>query len=437
MGGNERGAVDKESQSNMTNVDARVHRNVRVRSGLLGLFSGVPLIGEGILTLSLLGSVAAVGSRGGALFIRRVRLPLALCVFGALSFLVSARIAGVEVSQRSLFTILALGIYLVGFAAITRGSARPMITLVLWTSVGWIAYDVFVGTAITGLGGFYLWKFGIATPVTVAVTCLLILWKVKSSTIGFVLASIGLFSLTQNFRAHALVCLLAAALILVKGRKRIFPRSKLATVLLIVSTLAPLTVLPAVIAQGAFGSALQQKMQTQSDSGGPAFLVGRSEPPLSLAIISANPILGWGRTSSIPSEVILQGLENTRSLGMTGQAQILDGWLRGDSGPALHSIVFHAWAEGGIGAAAFYLLLIFASVRAVIRSKGELKPLVTLVAIQAIWDTLFSPMSNEMVPLWAAIMLLITMVNSQTADLGTTKVAPLPNAVRVVKAHGS
>lgn len=380
----------------------RASRGRTALNFVVGLGAAVPLAGSGIVSATSLASVAAVGHSGGIRALRTVRTPLVLCVVGAASYLMAAAINDVNVSARGLFLLLSLAVYIAGFAALSRTSSQPFIALLVGISTGWMLYAILIGTEITKLSAATLWKYGIATPATVAIVCVLVALKWNKATVGSVLAMIGLFSLTQNFRSHAIVCLLAAALTLATDRKRFFARSKVVTVLIFALVAMPLLLVPNLIEQGAFGEDIQQKTASQTEDSGPLLFAGRTEPPLSFAVISAQPLSGWGNAQNVPAEVILQGLQYTANLGMTNQDQLLRGWLRGDAGPNLHSTIFHAWAEGGVVAALFFAWLIGMAVRALFISHGALRPLVVLLSFQIIWDTVFSPISASMLPLWAA-----------------------------------
>lgn len=353
---------------------------------------------------------------------RNVGLPLALCGVGVASYGLSAAFHGTELISRGAVIFVAIAVYLVGFASVTFSNHLASLHLITWLCLSWIAVTVIQGNELTRASFGGLWKYGIATPATILVVALLLFARANKVVIAAVMLAAGMFSLSQNFRSHGIICVFAGFVVLAVGRQRFFPRSRFATLLLVSVALVPVILIPNLIEQGIFGADVQAKMLSQAESPGPLIFAGRTEPPLSFAVIGASPWIGWGSTEKIPSDVIFSGLELTRSLGMTEQDSYLRGWFRNgaSTGPALHSALFQAWAEAGIGAAVVFIWLVFVALRAAVARRGWLQPLITLLALQAIWDTLFSPLSAAMLPLWAMMMLLFHIPRSHRANLGST-----------------
>lgn len=394
---------------------------------LLGAASALTLPG-GLATPGLPLAAMSLLRPGAARALRDVRFPLVLIALGCVSYTISSLINGTEVVGRGLITFILLGLYLAGFSSAVGQSGRLRAILIFWLSVGWIGISIAVGNEFTRADLSGLWKFGIATPVTILTIIGLIYLRVSSPVIALSLAAVGLFSLFQNFRSHGLICLSAAGVIFAVSRRRFFRNSSLATIILIAVSLLPVAVVPSLIESGVFGAAAQAKTLMQSESSGPLFFAGRTEPPLSFAVVAASPFFGFGDAANVPVAVINQGLENTRLLGMTDQAAYLRGWFRAgyDGGPAFHSLLFQAWAEAGLGAALLYIWLIFAALRAVFAARGRLRPLFILLAFQAIWDTLFSPYSGAMIPLWALLLLVFARPNTRAASSRSTGRLVLP-----------
>jgi hypothetical protein len=174
----------------------------------------------------------------------------------------------------------------------------------------------------------------------------------------------------------------------------------------------PIVFLPTLVEEGYFGAAVQEKTVEQLEGDGPILLAGRTEPPLSLALLAERPVLGWGDLQTVPTEVVDRGLANAEQVGLHDQTALLHVWLRNGE-LQLHSVTLTSWAEGGIMAAVFPIWLLFAAARATWRARGKFAPLITVLAFLIGWDALFSPMTLEMVPLWGAAGVIFAIVGTR------------------------
>jgi hypothetical protein len=200
---------------------------------------------------------------------------------------------------------------------------------------------------------------------------------------------VGCASLFLGFRSHGLVCFVAVAFLLAKGRSS-SGRIPFFKMTLAAGALYGLYyILPAAIEAGLFGEAVRLRTMSQLSEDGPALLAGRVEPPLSIAAISERPWFGWGNLNGIDNHTMSKGADIAYSLGMVPQ-DYMRLWVRADGRVSVHSLLGEGWAEGGIVAAILPLLLIGLFVVAALKASGNWAPLVILVSIQGVWDVVFS-----------------------------------------------
>ncbi|RIJ53278.1 hypothetical protein DZG00_01540 [Clavibacter lycopersici] len=285
------------------------------------------------------------------------------------------------------------------FAACVFGYAKfaadvPAMTQILAAAgAGTVIYYLAFGRA-----GSYdlqvLWKYAIALPFTAAV----LYFACRSGRRLLPVLSLGavaLLSLVFEFRSFSGICIAAIIAWLFHSRAGTsrwwVARAAVLGGLLTVA----FNVIVSVIESGAFGYALQTKTENQLEGGGPAILSGRVEPPLSVAAISENPLLGWGNPQAIGERTLGVAAEFARAIGMNDIGSYRGIWVRADGSISLHSILFESWVSGGLLAALLPIALIALFVAAVFRAHGRFYPLIALISIQGIWDVVFSPWAGN------------------------------------------
>ena len=235
----------------------------------------------------------------------------------------------------------------------------------------------------------HLWKYGLGPYVAIA-----IVWFLCERTDQRIIPLTALFvvgcsSLFLGFRSHGLVCFVVVVIILVRGDTRGAAGKAFKGAVAAVALYALSKVLPMGIAAGWFGQAVQARTMQQLGDNGPDILAGRVEPPLSLAAILKHPWIGWGNLNAIDNHTMSVGADIAYTLGMVPD-DYMRLWIRADGRVSLHSVFAEGWAEGGILAVVMPALLFGLFVVAIFKAHGRLAPLVVLVAIQGIWDVLFS-----------------------------------------------
>jgi hypothetical protein len=337
-------------------------------------------------------------------------LPLVLAALGAISFLASCVVNDVSFLWPNALAHAAFAIYFVGLTVLT-GRAVPLIAMALaGLGVGTVVFFVTSGIELTQTGSFLdLWKYGIAHGVTILLVVVLTLRRASALVQSAVLGVLGLTSLGLNFRSHALVCLLAAAILFthrVVGTRthRGWQFAGIAAFGMAIAYL-----LPIVGRAGLFGPALQTKTLEQDTTNLPILMAGRTEPPMSLTAIAERPWLGWGSALKLPADVYNKAEHLAVQWGYAPTFPFEGYWrLPANDYSAMHSILLGSWAEGGVLAALLPLWLLFASL-AIVWNQNRYHvwaPLALIVALQATWDLLYAPWTYNMVPECACVALL-------------------------------
>jgi hypothetical protein len=83
-------------------------------------------------------------------------------------------------------------------------------------------------------------------------------------------------------------------------------------------------------------------------------------------------------------------------------------WHYTNGDVSLHSVLFEAWAEGGMFAGLLPLGLLAAALAIVFNADryGQWAALAVVVSVQAAWDLLFSPWSYNILPTYAILAVL-------------------------------
>lgn len=337
-------------------------------------------------------------------------LPLALAAFGAISFLASCVVNDVSLLYPNVLAHVAFGLYFIGLAVLTGGSVDLIAMALAGLAVGTVFYFVTKGIELTHTGSFLdLWKYGIAHGVTILVVVVMTVLRFPALAQAGVLALLGLASFGLNFRSHALVCLVAAAILITSWmvRGRIHRGWQFLGIAAFGMALAYL--LPIVGRAGLFGPALQAKTLEQDTTDLPMLMAGRTEPPMSLSAIAARPWLGWGSATKVTPEIYSRAEHLAVLWGYPPSFPFEGYWrLPAEDYSAMHSILLGSWAEGGLLAALLPAWLMFASLAVVwnYRRFGRWTPLALVVALQVIWDLLYAPWTYNMVPEAACLALL-------------------------------
>jgi hypothetical protein len=319
-------------------------------------------------------------------------VPLVLAIVGWISYEASCLVNGASVLWPNALAPAAFAVYFIGLTVLTGFAVDQIATVLAGISVGTFFYFMTTGIALSNTGNFLdLWKYGIAHAVTILLLFGLTIARVRLVWQSVVLVVLGLVTLGLNYRAHALVCLLAAATLLTRH------------------------FLGARIGRGLqFGPALQQKIIEQQATNLPMLLAGRTEPPMLITAIAERPLLGWGSALNLTPDVYARAEHLAVRMGYAPTFPFALYWrLPPTDDSAMHSILLGSWAEGGVLAALLPAWLGIACLGVVWNNArfGVWAPLAVTVALQAIWDLLYNPWTYNMVLEFSCIALLYCAVH--------------------------
>lgn len=336
-------------------------------------------------------------------------VPLVLAVAGFIAFFVSSQLNDLSITDQRVQQWASFGLYFVGFIVLVDRNVAQACSLLCGIAIGAVLYYESPGNTYESLTLFAdVWKYAWAPWVTIVVLYALTWLRVNIPLQAVVLVLLAGFSMDQNYRSHAIVCLGAAAALLVgwisAGK---VPRWLQLAVVAAIGTVL-YVVAPKIAVTGVFGDAIARKTELQMTSGVPMILAGRTESPLSIAAIMERPWFGWGSADNISAEVFDRAKSIAIWIGFDPTLPIETSWYLSNGAVSLHSALLTAWAEGGVIAALLPLALLFAALAIVWNAVryGRWAALVVTVAVQAAWDLLFSPTSYNILPTFAMLAVL-------------------------------
>jgi O-antigen ligase len=337
-------------------------------------------------------------------------LLLVLAALGWISFLASCFVNHVSVLWPNAVAPAAFGLYFIGLTVLTGRKIDSIALVLAGLAAGTVVFFAMEGIELTHTGRFAdVWKYGIASAVTVLVLFALTIGRVPTLVVPAVLAVLGLASLGLNYRAHALVCFVAAGTLLINRLFGARLRRGWQFAGLIMIGLAFAYVMPLVARTGVFGSALQHKTVEQETFNVPLLLAGRTEPPMSITAILERPLLGWGSAMNLTPDVYTRAQHLATRLGFSPTFPFDVYWeLPPSNYSAMHSILLGSWAEGGVLAVLLPAALLVVCLGIVwnFSRLGRWAPLGLTVALQGIWDIIYGPWLYNMIPTFVCLALL-------------------------------
>lgn len=336
--------------------------------------------------------------------------PLVLAALGWISFIAACQINDVSMLWPNAVAPAAFSLYLIGLTVVAGRQLDAIATALAGVAAGTVLFFLMRGIELTRTGSFLdLWKYGIAQATTILL--LFVMTKfVRAPRWAFpaVLVVVGLASLGLNYRSHALVCLISAAIVGTRQvlGARIARGWQLAGIAVFGMLFAYL--MPIAARTGLFGSSLQQKTIEQQATGLPILLAGRTEPPMTLTAILDRPLFGWGSAEKLTPEVYTAAEHLAVRMGFAPTFPFDAYWrLPVQEYSALHSVLLGSWAEGGLLAVLLPVWLLVACGGLVWNCDryGVWVPLVVAIAVQGIWDLLYEPWNYNSLPVYACIAL--------------------------------
>lgn len=384
---------------------------------LVGATSGLQVAGVATTTLSIVCLALVPGfllmrHRGADL------LPLVLAALGWAAHLASCLLNGVDVLWPNALVPAAFSLYFMGLTVLSDRSIDRVSFLLAGIGAGTVVFFLTEGIERTSTGNFLdVWKYGIAHGVTVVVVFGLVQGGVRWWVTTAVLTVVGVGSLALNFRAHALVCVVAAAILLARRVFGARVRRGWQFTAVIAFGMVFAQVMPVAARAGIFGAVLQRKTLQQDGTGLPLLLGGRTEPPLTLTAIAERPLLGWGSGMNLTTEVYTRAQHLAVDMGFSPTFPFELYWrLPAFDYSAMHSILLGSWAEGGLPAALLPAWLLYVCVVVVWRNDefGRWSPIVLIVALQGIWDMLYSPWTYNTIAEYACVAILFGILRARS-----------------------
>lgn len=339
------------------------------------------------------------------------RLTTTIALTGVGAFVLSAQINGTTWFDQRVVQWGSFCVYFLGILVLSSGKLDRILTLAAGVSLGSCIYFTTAGLPALGAPGLEsFWKYAYAPWITLLGLYVLVMLRVSTWVQALSLILLAGCSLVLNYRSHALVCVVGAAIVLVThySSERVPRWLQLALVGFV--ALACAKAIPAIAKSGLAGQAVKEKTELQSSEGVPTILAGRTESPLSISAILERPVFGWGSANSITDEVFARAETLAVRLGFDPALDLAVTWHLPNGDTSLHSTLFNAWAEGGVFAAALPIGLLCMAVLIIWNSSryGRWSAMVVIMAVQALWDLLFSPTSYNILTIYAVVAAVFT-----------------------------
>lgn len=246
------------------------------------------------------------------------------------------------------------------------------------------------------------WKFGLGFAAGVG---LLVLLRGKKDHGALAVPAVAMmvlagFVMSEGARSMGAICLATSIymftqMFLARKRSKRLKFSLLRAVFILVGgtmlAMALQEVYSYAALEGMFGSEAREKYVAQSRGQYGILLGGRTEIYASSQAVADSPILGHGSWAKDRKYVLI--LLELRRLGY----DLDDSILRSDLIPT-HSHLMGAWVEAGIGGIVLWLWTLGLTLRVLTSLylvRHPLAPVAVFIAINLLWDVLFSPFGHE------------------------------------------
>lgn len=355
----------------------------------------------------------------------RLRGGSAIMGFGALSivsgivltdFFAADHPTSDSLLQQNSFTLISLvgGIGVVVWARSILGSAATA----LWYGCGLLG-----GVVLHGLNMDNVWKFDLSVPATVIVLALCMLSRKPWLEVG-ALALLAVVSALNDSRSAGSMLLVAAALVVWQTvSARLTTSSNTVRTLAVFGLTAVIGyfALQAFILEGWFGRAAAVRSEEQIALSGSLLLGGRPELGASTELIAANP-LGLGSGTLANGIDLLVAKTGMARLNYDPNNGYVEKYMFGN-GFEVHSMLGDLWIRFGLFGAALLLtlLVIVALGTAGQVAKRQASGLVVFLAIQAFWDSLFSPFFSTSISTLVLAVALTLVPRTRTSDPSATR----------------
>lgn len=266
--------------------------------------------------------------------------------------------------------------------------------------IGWSVLEIIIGNA-AAQGN--VWKYGMAIPISLSVlaTAYALDWS-KRAVILVLLALASVSLLFDSRFLTGLFLIVAAGLVIAGARSRASRRrASITVVVLLALGAATYAAYPAVALSGIIGERALQQQITYQNEGANYLLATRMEAPQLLSLFVQNPVAGIGSYGDISGKEAYNALQFVNDfvapLTANDRAYLLSDDL-GGSGYHAHSQVLSAALYAGFLALPFWIYLwagIVRSLRRFVLGRAPVSAILLFMSGLAIWDSLFSPLTNR------------------------------------------
>lgn len=286
------------------------------------------------------------------------------------------------------------------------------------------------------------WKFGLGTPVTLA----LFLFASRKECSGLwpaiLSAAMGVLNIVLGIRSLGGACLVASLYLLVTHsmrKKGVGMRTLKATTMLkimasiVIGFAGILWVYQFAASRGILGEDARSKYEIEASGQYGILLGGRTELLGSIPAIYDSPILGHGSWAKDPTYLLIEQ-QGLALMGYSMADEIPEEEIKEGLIPS-HSYLFGAWVDSGILGAVFWGWVGFMTIKVLMRVHPPsvvLLPLMAFAAFSLLWDILFSPYGapGRAVSPYCIVLLMVHLSNAPhtvaQVALSTSKPIPAP-----------
>jgi hypothetical protein len=308
-----------------------------------------------------------------------------------------------------LFLSLVTGIGVLLWARSLLGAAAPV-----WFGVGLLMHVAIAAPTPN------LWKYTLSIPAAVI---LLALAAWRRSRLLELLALGGLIAVSaaNDSRSLASMLVMVVALVIwqvIRGWLRIRSTAFRTLVTVALLGLATYALMQTVILDGYLGQAARDRSLQQLDASGTLITGGRPELGASVALIARQP-WGYGAGTQPNLQDILAAKSGMSALNYNPNNGYVEQYLFGQ-GYEVHSVLGDLWVHFGVAGAllSIALLVMIVTGTATRVAAGRASALILFVAVQTVWDQLFSPFYTESI---AVLMLAVALTAIRRAPPAVVK----------------
>lgn len=296
-----------------------------------------------------------------------------------------------------LFLSFVTGVGVLLWARSLLGAAAPV-----WFGVGLLAHVVLAAPTPN------LWKYTLSIP-TAVILLAIAAWRRSRALELLTLAGLIAVSAVRDSRSLASMLVMAFALVVwqvIRGWLRIRSTAFRTLVTVALLGIATYAMMQALILDGYLGEAARDRTLQQLDASGTLITGGRPELGASVALIARQP-WGYGAGTQPTLSDILAAKSGMSALNYNPNNGYVEQYLFGQ-GFEVHSVIGDLWIHFGVVGALLSVALVVMVVTGTATrvATGQASALVLFLAVQTVWDQLFSPFYTESI---AVLMLAVAV----------------------------